>query len=517
MKLFYHLILCIVLVTCTQRLASGQEEKLPAKTEQLNSELQWLLPLVGDDTLLVARIRPQKWQIPVVAIRLRSMVRAYARGLDGLLLRVRNVQQGLASAGVDDAAILIDLRSGALFRPTFVTPYATTISEQDILDLVPAPWREEYKVMRLGSAWVACTQVAADQIVAVAPPSSNRIRVREALRRNGEFGLVIATVLSDDVRRAISEWELKLPEWLGDGLANPWIKRIESLTLSLEAGRAIQCNFDVELQDPANENSEWIRAHTSQLIRAAQKYLCRTEDAAVTELLQNWPVTEDNTFAWRFNTVDDEFQQLSQSLLRLINDRLRDLVKEKTHSQMRQVAIQMINHDSAYKFLPPAGGIPKLNVTGALSWRVHILPFLGEMELYEKFHLGEPWDSEHNRKLIAQMPSVFLLPNSKLTPDQGLSNICVPTGEETMWPMDRMLALDDVHEQATMLLEVRDDVAQVWTQPCELEIDAESLSESLGGHVADEFFLVSSRGVMGYWSLEVSPQEFKRRLKISQE
>jgi hypothetical protein len=29
-----------------------------------------------------------------------------------------------------------------------------------------------------------------------------------------------------------------------------------------------------------------------------------------------------------------------------------------------------------------------------LSWRVALLPFLGEMELYKQFHLDEPWDSE---------------------------------------------------------------------------------------------------------------------------
>ena len=36
-----------------------------------------------------------------------------------------------------------------------------------------------------------------------------------------------------------------------------------------------------------------------------------------------------------------------------------------------------------------------------LSWRVAILPSLGHGELFKEFHLDEPWDSPHNKPLIA--------------------------------------------------------------------------------------------------------------------
>ncbi|MDO5309849.1 MAG: DUF1559 domain-containing protein [Planctomycetia bacterium] len=43
------------------------------------------------------------------------------------------------------------------------------------------------------------------------------------------------------------------------------------------------------------------------------------------------------------------------------------------------------------------------------SWRVLILPYLGEQEraLYDQIHLDEPWDSEYNREFFARMPSVY--------------------------------------------------------------------------------------------------------------
>ncbi|MDR3623427.1 MAG: sigma-70 family RNA polymerase sigma factor [Paludisphaera borealis] len=45
-----------------------------------------------------------------------------------------------------------------------------------------------------------------------------------------------------------------------------------------------------------------------------------------------------------------------------------------------------------------------------LSWRVAILPYLGQNELYGQFHLNEAWDSPHNKALINRMPAVFETP-----------------------------------------------------------------------------------------------------------
>jgi prepilin-type processing-associated H-X9-DG protein len=45
-----------------------------------------------------------------------------------------------------------------------------------------------------------------------------------------------------------------------------------------------------------------------------------------------------------------------------------------------------------------------------LSWRVAILPQLGYHSLYARFHLDEPWDSQHNRALLREMPKDFACP-----------------------------------------------------------------------------------------------------------
>ena len=42
-----------------------------------------------------------------------------------------------------------------------------------------------------------------------------------------------------------------------------------------------------------------------------------------------------------------------------------------------------------------------------LSWRVHLLPRLGEQALYLRFNLKEPWDGPTNKPLIPLIPAVY--------------------------------------------------------------------------------------------------------------
>lgn len=58
------------------------------------------------------------------------------------------------------------------------------------------------------------------------------------------------------------------------------------------------------------------------------------------------------------------------------------------------------------------GSFPSAEVRDAegkplYGWRVLLLPFLEENELYEKFNLEEPWDSPHNIVFSKESPEVY--------------------------------------------------------------------------------------------------------------
>jgi hypothetical protein len=78
-------------------------------------------------------------------------------------------------------------------------------------------------------------------------------------------------------------------------------------------------------------------------------------------------------------------------------------------NNLRQIAIAMHNyHDTMGRFPPQA----TYNKDGKpmLSWRVTILPYLEQQQLYNQFRQNEPWDSDHNKKLLAMMPRTYASP-----------------------------------------------------------------------------------------------------------
>jgi hypothetical protein len=55
---------------------------------------------------------------------------------------------------------------------------------------------------------------------------------------------------------------------------------------------------------------------------------------------------------------------------------------------------------------PPAALYDKYG-RPTLSWRVLILPYLGQNALFTEFRLDEAWDSFENSKLLSRMPPVY--------------------------------------------------------------------------------------------------------------
>ena len=106
------------------------------------------------------------------------------------------------------------------------------------------------------------------------------------------------------------------------------------------------------------------------------------------------------------------------------------------------------------------------NGTPLLSWRVALLPALGETELYNQFHLNEPWNSEHNSLLISQMPKVFADPSGQTQAGKTIFRMIGGEGSvQAKFPNG--FAWNDLEypPETLYLLAVIPEQAAVWTQP----------------------------------------------------
>ena len=98
-----------------------------------------------------------------------------------------------------------------------------------------------------------------------------------------------------------------------------------------------------------------------------------------------------------------------------------------------------------YKSFPTAYTTGE-NGTPLHSWRVLLLPFLDQNELYKSICLDEPWDSEHNMQFHSQMPRVYECPLSvtQITRDKGLTSYQWVVGPNTISDGSKTTTFDDV-------------------------------------------------------------------------
>ncbi|MDR0326837.1 MAG: DUF1559 domain-containing protein [Planctomycetaceae bacterium] len=80
-------------------------------------------------------------------------------------------------------------------------------------------------------------------------------------------------------------------------------------------------------------------------------------------------------------------------------------------NNIKQITLSILNYNGIYRALPPLYTVDK-DGKPLHSWRVLILPFMEQDELYQQIRLDEPWDSEHNRQFHDQMPEIYRCPSN---------------------------------------------------------------------------------------------------------
>lgn len=85
--------------------------------------------------------------------------------------------------------------------------------------------------------------------------------------------------------------------------------------------------------------------------------------------------------------------------------------KRQSEDNLKKILAAIEAYIGTHKKLPPSVVYDQQG-RPLHSWRVLILPFLGEERLYARFRLNEPWDSAHNAQLLAAMPRVYAPPRA---------------------------------------------------------------------------------------------------------
>jgi hypothetical protein len=169
-----------------------------------------------------------------------------------------------------------------------------------------------------------------------------------------------------------------------------------------------------------------------------------------------------------------------------------------TANNLRQIAVGIHTYNDQNKSLPAHAIYSKNDKTPLLSWRVSLLPYFGHEALYLQFKLDEPWDSEHNKRLIPKMPAIYAKPGEE--PKDGLTNYQVFTGPGAVFDGPKKLRFDEISQgdgTTNTLLVVMSTDPVVWTKPADLVLPPrrwqDAIPQRLGPRFCTGFFVRRQR------------------------
>lgn len=175
---------------------------------------------------------------------------------------------------------------------------------------------------------------------------------------------------------------------------------------------------------------------------------------------------------------------------------------KRLSDNLKRIAFAMHDHHNNHRRFPSAairgdGGVP------LLSWRVALLPSLGQEALYEEFNLNEPWHSPHNKSLIERMPEVYR------TDGVGETSIMVFVGPETPFGSEegpRLAEIRDGTSNTIFCVVAGADKAVPWTKPEDLPFQAADPASAMGQIPGDYFFCAMFDGAIRSVQMDTDPQ-----------
>lgn len=374
----------------TNCIVSAQEENLSQLSQQL-------APVFDEGCIVFAHVDLDRCDLD----QLTKKVQAWGIPLNPQAQDyLKSIKQTVKRAGGRHVFVtfsLIDL-SGT---PVVSIPLGEKVSKEvlgELLKLNTGP--------KLKSTYLSSSRL----MVAAAPETLNRIQLNQSPTRDDlnellkSVGPEVASlrfVPTADHLRVIHEFKNEL-------LPNKLNIDVSALSDGIQTGSLVlksvePLNLQLSIRSASRKGAESL----AKLVRSLPQLVTagETEKVVLRLMASGIQVSADEPgLVWEVG--DNEMEIWKLVLQPAISNANRQVKATTEVNNMKMMLLGMHNFHDVYRGFPDLG-LPKDKSKPGLSWRVHILPYIEEMELYNQFHLDEPWDSDHNLKLVEKMPSIF--------------------------------------------------------------------------------------------------------------
>jgi hypothetical protein len=455
-----------------------------------------LAPLLSEQTFAVVHIDVARYDVegivksvvPLIPENLRSEV-------EESLQSVKKLQTAFTKAGGRELIILFDVEE-LLVSPSYV--YVPLTDKADATALTrwlqeSLPFGREVKVQKAGNLLVAGPAAALKRLAGRREPVA-REGLAEAVKAAGEPAVGILLLPTRDQRRVIEEVVPYLPQGVGGIPSKQLTRGVRWAALGIDV--APKPSFKLTIQCADATAAKTVTALIAAGVQALGNARFVGEDKPFRELFP----AEYGLIAKALQPEAKEDQLVvavsdPATILATIaksEDLLARFLQTRDNEKLHLLALGMHNYHSAYNAFP-AHAIYSKDGKPLLSWRVALLPYLEQDNLYKQFKLDEPWDSEHNKKLIEKMPDVFRSSRMKVK-KAGMTTFLAPVGEGLMFTGtaqgSKIADITDGTSNTIMLVDAADEQAVVWTKPDDLKVDPNAPFKGLLGHYPG-FFLAA--------------------------
>ncbi|MBI5757906.1 MAG: DUF1559 domain-containing protein, partial [Planctomycetales bacterium] len=142
-------------------------------------------------------------------------------------------------------------------------------------------------------------------------------------------------------------------------------------------------------------------------------------------------------------------------------------------NNLKQIGLALHNYHDTYQAFPPAFTVDAQGKP-LHSWRVLILPFLGEAGLYNSIDQSQAWDSPQNAAFQLQMPAVYTCPShGSPGTSNGLTHYAAIVGAQCVFQGEKTTAMRDITDGTsnTILIGEVSQATISWMSPTDVSFD----------------------------------------------
>jgi hypothetical protein len=450
--------------------SQGQDKSNPIQ-QSLNASSMMLLKVDTDQLAIPERIRQMQEEHKDKPIA--ALIDASQRNL----ISIRE----LAKRQTIYLSVDMPFTTAVLLRAT--SPKAVLASDLEKIAKLFAPEisiadrsTSELTKLDIGADLVSASAKVLSAKVLSAMPAEQASKWQAGLESTKEFPVQCVMQLPDYVIKTFREIQPELPEALGGGSAEWLLDGVRWISLGLDTKNA---TARIVVQSGSEEGARVFAKNLPKLVRTVvNNAVADKESALALSVLIGMIKPELSGDRVVVSLTDDESNQsLLQFGAMVASSIMAPITATTTSNRMKEFALGFHNYESAYQAFPTYLNMAKTKAKSGLSWRVHILPFIGFQELYQEFKLDESWDSPHNIKLLPKMPAIYL-PTADMNQTVELkpyhTTYVAPIGKRTVFGQSEPMQFRNITDGTSntiAFVELEREHAIAWTSPEEYPFD----------------------------------------------